>query len=808
MTHKTDLVELHHADCLEALKTLADNSVSAIVTDPPYGLSKHDPEDIVACLKAWMEGKEYKPNTHGFMGKTWDAWVPSPVLWKEVYRVLKLGGHLAVFAGTRTHDLMGIALRLAGFELRDTVMWMYGCLSEDTEILTINGWEPYHKDIENHPVLCYITDEDRFEFQKPTRSFIYENEHPAYKIKSDFTDQIVSRNHRVLVERDGRKVFAFAETLSCQEDIPFLESLHDLPETIPHIHKGTSCTKRDLLKKVFDQKTAFDEKKKKTQIRIKNDASILSKLQKTYLEKKCVVEKDKGFFLFKTLQRYFSRKRMEKTRTQGASVLETKKRNGISEANDWEDQPCLERWCYLFQNAWELCRSKIYSVSHRVFEYGSKRRLCYGASNFNCEANWASSSEGRGYPSHRPQSRKQQTIEPNTIPKQRDTQKIRRTLATVTEITYRGNVWCVEVPAGAFVARRNGKIFITGNSGFPKSLDVGKALHKKAGIERQLVDRIRFYGKKTGKEGATFNACDVSKTCGPAITETAKQWDGWGTALKPAFEPILIFRKPMDGTVAENCLKHGVGALNIDGCRIPTEEQLAGGSVTSERKAPMTGDGRAGAALGMFAPGAKRTEEWNNPVGRWPANVVHDGSDEVVSEFPESAGQQGDVKGTEPSRPGGKGIYSVFSGQVPAQARKDSGSAARFFYTAKTSAAERHLGTADENVWNKHPTVKPLSLMRYLVKLLSGPEPGLVLDPFMGSGTTGMACLLEGQKFVGMEQEAEYYEIAKARISYVEQHKTQFLASLKAEDEASKKLDLNEVKDRIAKTQDPGVFDL
>lgn len=113
-------------DCIEGMRAMPDDSVDAVVTDPPYGLSDHKPADVVACLAAWLAGEEYRPKKKGFMGRAWDSWVPGPEVWREVFRVLKPGGHVVAFAGSRTHDLMSMALRLAGFECRDTVMWVYG----------------------------------------------------------------------------------------------------------------------------------------------------------------------------------------------------------------------------------------------------------------------------------------------------------------------------------------------------------------------------------------------------------------------------------------------------------------------------------------------------------------------------------------------------------------------------------------------------------------------------------------------------------------------------------------------------------
>lgn len=120
------LFAIHRGDCLEAMRDMPDNSVDSVVTDPPYGLSDHKPTDVVACLTAWLAGEEFRPKKKGFMGRAWDSWVPGPEVWREAFRVLKPGGHVVAFAGSRTHDLMSMALRLAGFECRDTVMWIYG----------------------------------------------------------------------------------------------------------------------------------------------------------------------------------------------------------------------------------------------------------------------------------------------------------------------------------------------------------------------------------------------------------------------------------------------------------------------------------------------------------------------------------------------------------------------------------------------------------------------------------------------------------------------------------------------------------
>jgi DNA modification methylase len=211
------MINLYNGDSRDILKTLEENSIDSCVTDAPYGLTsivKRFGKENSAPAKEGIDGR-FQRLSKGFMGQEWDGSgiEKDPEFWREVYRVVKPGAHLLSFGGTRTYHRIACAIEDAGFEIRDTLMWVYGCLSEDTEILTINGWEQYHRAIDKYPVLCYDINSNDFEFHTPTRSFYYENKHPAYRIKSDFTDQIVSRNHRVLVEREGKFIFQRAETL-------------------------------------------------------------------------------------------------------------------------------------------------------------------------------------------------------------------------------------------------------------------------------------------------------------------------------------------------------------------------------------------------------------------------------------------------------------------------------------------------------------------------------------------------------------------------------------------------------------------
>lgn len=418
-------------------------------------------------------------------------------------------------------------------------------------------------------------------------------------------------------------------------------------------------------------------------------------------------------------------------------------------------------------------------------------------------------------------------------------------------------------------------------SGFPKSMDLAKAIDKQQGVAREDKFENSFDHGACGPTGnkrcdvcnkwlVSSNPCTCPRPQDAPVTDAAKAWQGWGTAIKPAHEPIVLARKPIErATTTENVLQYGTGGLNIDGCRITCE----GGSPSAKRresartsgKAPMQ-DRTLGAdtaaeaeAMGRMGrrgdPNVYMAERSGERLGRWPANVIlshHDdcrlvgirdvktgvavqrngggmswgttvysgvkpcppkadvsyGEDGVetverwecvpgcpVAELDRQSGTRpsgASVSGTEPSSPA-KNVYGQFD-RVPFESYDDLGGASRFFYVAKASRRERDAGCDDlpllttretvgrepdsagannpragagrsGGVRNNHPTVKPLELMRYLVRLVT-PTGGLVLDPFLGSGTTGCAAVLEGFSFIGFELTPEYIPIAEARIKY------------------------------------------
>jgi DNA modification methylase len=419
--------ELRLGNNLDILKEYPDNHFDSVVTDPPYGLGKEPDANLM--LNAWLEYGYYEVKGKGFMNKEWDAFIPQPIFWKEVFRVLKPGGHIATFAGTRTQDLMGLALRLSGFEIRETIMWVFG---------------------------------------------------------SGFPKSL----------NVGKAVDKF----------------------------------------------------------LGNERTVL----------------------------------------------------GIKSRPDGTQRQNMENWGYGKAN-----------------DYG----------------------DGKGL-----YANKKSLLKANTL------------------------------------------------------------------------------------------------------TQGNTEFEGYGTALKPAYEPIIIARKPLsEKSVAENYLKWGVGGLNIDDCRVETTEFAKAGS---ERKARF----KDGEFLGKL--GVKEIEYRGSGAthsnGRFPSNFIHDGSDEVIELFPMTQGESR----TEKKNTGKNGKICFTNhkkGDKTVAYPEPAGSASRFFYCAKASKREREEG-------NHHPTVKPIKLMRYIARLVT-PRNGLVLEPFLGSGTTGVACIKEGFDFVGIEQEQDYFQISEARIA-------------------------------------------
>lgn len=329
-------------------------------------------------------------------------------------------------------------------------------------------------------------------------------------------------------------------------------------------------------------------------------------------------------------------------------------------------------------------------------------------------------------------------------------------------------------------------------SGFPKSLDISKAIDKAAGAEREVIgvnnNAVGVFAYSGSGQPQHYKAYAEQRNITAPSTPEAQQWEGWGTALKPAFEPIVVARKPLIGTVAENVLTYGTGGLNIDGSRIGTTVETW----------PAT---RNYSAKEMSRPGSTQSADAETqstgpaPSGRWPANVILDPYTAELLDEQSGIRQAGAFPKT-----ADRTTNQIFKYGIEEREERinlDSGGASRFFYVAKASKRDRNEGLEEleattagamvdredgsagmnspragagrtSGAKNFHPTVKPTDLMRYLVKLVT-PPGGTVLDPFTGSGSTGKAAILERFKFIGIEMTEDYHPIIEGRLAHAEQ---------------------------------------
>lgn len=561
---------LHHGDSLHILAELPDNSVDAVVTDPPYGFA--------------------------FMGKKWDYDLPPVELWEQVLRVLKPGGHMLAFGGSRTYHRMVCAVEDAGFEIRDCVMWIYGQ--------------------------------------------------------------------------------GFPKSLNLRKTFCECKMSYARPEPYTYAQGAESPSKHDL--------------------RFMPDPD---------LSKEVNAQSKRGQIL---------QSGMPKQSTQD-SVL----RREPQEGTQVRKESRLEGRGDEIQEKGQLHRSALCASTGMGEADGKARRIHHGASvGHGDDVRQVLNKNGSGQ-SQRPQSEQQSSEQSGAISRQRHAQ------------------------------------------------------------ESGMGERCPQCRKPILPEG--FNDSRI---------------DGWGTALKPAHEPIVLARKPLsERNVAANVLRWGTGGVNVDGCRVESasdddkKESTAKNQHEDFGTKPMTNNNVYG-DYSMVKPTNY------NPPGRFPANVIHDGSDEVLAGFPVTTSGKPSAAGHRRKASNGyvSGVNIIGRREDAGELYGDTGSAARFFYCAKSSRREREAGCegmpikqkvfngqSDHSAGmapgsvedkfttsparNAHPTVKPISLMRYLCRLITPPN-GIILDPFTGSGTTGCAAMLEGFRFIGIEREAEYVEIARRRIEH------------------------------------------
>lgn len=746
---------IYNMDCLEGLKLLADNSIDSIVTDPPYEL--------------------------GFMNKKWDntGIAYNVNLWKECLRVLKPGGHMLAFGGTRTYHRMACAIEDAGFEIRDQIQWLYGCLDEATEVLTSSGWKKYFELSSEDEVLQWDSKTSELSWTKPSKIHTYLYEGKMYHFANRHTDQLLTPNHRLYgkFRRHSRNpkpdMFEVVEAQHIKQHWQKNLPVAGLYRGGKHVDESYAYLVGWWLTDAWahqDGKACmFSQSKPDTLLKLREALRLklreaLSRFDCSFSEYTKAPRKDThnaehtfyvtGGLANKLLNEF-------PTRELNISMLEwnidSRKAllKGLLDGDGTyrDGQHCVVFWSKKKERL-DLVQLLAMSLNYRTLIDYKK-----GCVHIN--------------------------------PKTNTTQLQHRHTHDVVD--YKGDVWCVTVPKGAFVVRRNGKVFITGNSGFPKSHNISKAIDKKLGVKREVIAKKQhsknFKNAMENKTGYLQDNANKnnSKCFGYGIEEITKpfsseaqQWDGWGTALKPANEPICLARKPLsEKTIADNVLKWGTGGINIDRCRIPADGL----------KPQMRG-------TGVHKTGNDRITGWNkddydgqyipNKQGRFPANII---LDEIAGEMLDE--QSGILKSgaLKPYQEKHKNVTSYQMNRYKTFTQSaNQGGASRFFYCAKASKKERNIGLEDTveiirndgrnegldsgNVphnrgnipkKNHHPTVKPLKLISYLITLITPPN-GISLDIFLGSGTHALACIDKGFNYIGFELEKEYFEIAQKRI--------------------------------------------
>ena len=313
-------------------------------------------------------------------------------------------------------------------------------------------------------------------------------------------------------------------------------------------------------------------------------------------------------------------------------------------------------------------------------------------------------------------------------------------------------------------------------SGFPKSMNIGLAIDKKNGVDNRTG--IRKHGNCGSADRHLFDDDNYKWIDNYEERQAQNEWAGWGTQLKPSYEPIIVCRKPCEGSIVDNVMKYGVGGINIDECRVPISKDDIDMINAKSSKNPTDNYNRnESKKYGDYALSIATTA---NEQGRFPANTIltYDDSDfdEVCGGFPNSGSGNGGNPYNYASKEYDNKETSMFNGDKPQAPSNynDNGSASRYFYCAKASKRDRNEGLSSNNK-NIHPTIKPISLMQYLVKLVT-PKGGTVLDPFNGSGSTGKACMYENAdrnanyKYIGIELTEEYLPISKARIEFAEKN--------------------------------------
>ena len=798
-------VTVVHGNCIEVMRKWKENSVDAIVCDPPYGLEfmgkewdsfseKEDQEGNKAQTDKWGKGitGSTLPRPAGKQNKSLRPFQQWCEEWgREALRILKPGGHILAFSGTRTYHRLACGLEDAGFVVRDSILWLYGCLSDDSEALTRRGWVRGPELRDTDEVLQWDATTGAFAWVQPSRIVIAPYAGPLVRLANRHTDQLLTPNHRVYarVQRHTRHAPATAyEVLDAEAvgnrssawrvTLPCAGTLTEGAHVDPDYAYLVGWWLTDAWAHGDGKACMFSQSKPETLARLRKALAPYAPSEYVKTGKKDTHADEHTFYLTGPI----------------AERLLT----------EYPDRHLS--WDVL---GWSLpARQALYRglMDGDGSQPGAQYAHTFWSKNADRRDVFLALATTLGFRSF---IGDKDCVFVNTETETTEVQGKHR----VAPVDYNGLVWCVTVPTGAFLARRNGRPFVTGNSGFPKSLDVSKAIGKAAGAEGEIT--------------------------GAPVTDDAKQWEGWGTALKPAHEPILVARKPIEGTIVQNIQEHGTGAINIGATRIKAGTNQAGRwpanvvlshtpqcecvgtravyagtgkadyTLTGSQGAtPITKNVRSGAHYGD-ENGKEVMENWvcppNCPVRALDEQTADLRSGTLSADCYTKKDRDND---------------SIFAGSGTYQHagyEGDAGGASRFFYCAKASRSEREAGLTGEadivdrtaavgrgmaglkcrkcqkwkasgnpcqcsepdfeqttfvrpKILNTHPTVKPIRLMEYLLTLVT-PKGGVALDPFCGSGTTLVAAVNLGINCIGIEQDAEYVKIAKARVEYAKNNR-------------------------------------
>ncbi len=811
------------SDCIAYLKTLPDNSVDAIVTDPPYLINFMN--------KEWDAAKD---------GNEMQAWHSR---WcEQAFRVLKPGGHILAFSSTRTQHRLAVAIEDAGFEIRDAVNWLYWCLDEETEILTDRGWERYDSKSKGTRALCFETGTGEFSWQEIEDRPMFDFKGELVGVSGSHGEHLVTPGHRCVVERNREFSFARAEDLAQEQEvrIPILENLPALLDDLSLHNKGAGNAKQDVLKDLCRSVNRIGKLSEEADVSAKDDVPRLRRMQQRVSSSNGMGKATEGpGVLLEDLQR-----ESEGTDSWGASESRDgmSHTRGSSEASSQDARPeqsGMEGRSHIHSPQRELSpKGDFGAVPDGVFVDDESKRIRSRASIGSGKSYRAPVDQDGSSSPCRPFTSEQQDRKPDALQEQPGAQTIRGSRHTTSDLVrfrlvpYDGKVWCVTVPTGAFVARRNGMVFVTGNSGFPKSLDISKAIDRMkhnrdevleitawirqardaAGIKNTDIDDAFGFAGMAGhwttqktqptvptidqvptlmevlgvddppdriktllldlnaqkgepgpnwwkrevvgqKEGTNLKKQTIAASTAAqglaksakhifdvttSATAEAKEWEGWGTALKPAQEPAVMARKPFIGTVADNVMKYGTGGIHLDACRYAPDDPAWPGP-SHELDIPErvdgaesgSGSGNGSEVYGLFGgyrPGS-------HPKGRWPANIF-------VCPKPASSEKSAGLEG-----------YNITAANKVTGRKKGS-----------KGAKHARAGKTGDSA-NFHPTVKPVRLMRWLIRMVT-PPGGVVIDPFLGSGTTMVAAEREGVRCVGIEMSGEFSALSEARVRH------------------------------------------